>query len=302
MAKPIGGSEGPGVPRPSGQLPEEPAPLGFGQKLDRLQSGFRASGRLTAEVRQGDAHDVPTDRTSSRQRKEALAGFKAAFLKQTGESWDSFIAGFADRPDPNRGQDLQDALAKYSRAPGQFLRGDSAFLSALTRGLREGGTDALLQDLSRALADVPVPDRFDADPDTARLSGASADHVAALTEVMVKTILGGADRLPQDFVDRLRDAGAEILRADLTPQEKSDALCQLCKGAVCQHGLGPDLMLRGDHPGQAAAAKCFLILISTGETRNLSPDLAKALGPLVQDLPARLQDFMRALGMPRVDG
>ena len=302
MAKPIGGPEGPGVTRPSGPVPEDRAPVSLGERLDRLQTGFRDTGRLPVEVRQGEGRDVPTDRSRTRQRQEAMDSFKAEFLREVGESWSDFVAAFADRPDPDRTDRLSDALADYARAPDRFLRGDSGFLSALTEGLRQGGAEALLQDVTTALSKVPGPhlSRHDAEP--TRLSGEAAHYVARLTEVIVETVLGGADRLPQDFLSRLREAGAEILRADLTPSQKTDALCQLCKGAICQHGLGPGLMTAGGPAGHDAAAKCFMIILSTGVSQNLSPDLAKALGPLAQSLPSRLEDFMRALGMPTVEG
>lgn len=291
------------MPRPSAPLSEDRPSVRLGDRLDRISGDFRTTGRLTANLRQGEGRDVPTDRSTTRQRQEALDGFKAAFLQDVGESWSEFVAAFADRPDPDRPtQTLQQALADYTRAPGQFLRGESGFLSALTLGLRQGGADALLRDLADALARIPGQGAGGQDYDTARISGDAALHVAALTDVMVATVLGGVDRLPQEFLTALRDAGAEILRSDLSPSEKTDALGQLCKGAICQHGLGPSLMLRGETQAEIAAAKSFVILLSTGDTRNLSPDLAKALGPLVQSLPSRLQDFVRALGMPSVDG
>jgi hypothetical protein len=291
------------VPRPSVPLSEDRAPVSLGDRLDRVSSDFRNTGRLAANVRQGEGRDVPADRTNTRQRQETVDSFKAAFLHEVGETWSDFVAGFAERPDMDRPmQTLQQALSDYARAPGQFLRGESGFLSALTLGLRQGGAEALLRDLADALARVPGQDTAGQDYDTARISGDAAVYVAALTDVMVATVLGGVDRLPQEFLTQLREAGAEILRSDLSPSEKTDALCQLCKGAVCQHGIGPDLMLRGETPAETAAAKCFVVLLSTGETRNLSPDLAKALGPLVQSLPSRLEDFVGALGMPTVDG
>lgn len=291
------------MPRPSAPLSEDRAPVSLGDRLDRLQADFRERGRLTVNLRQGEGRDVPADRTNARQRQETVDSFKAAFLREVGEGWSDFVAAFADRPDTDRPtQTLQQALSDYTRAPGQFLRGESGFLSALTLGLREGGAEALLRDLADAIAAVPGQGTDGQDYDTARISGDAAVHVAALTDVMVAAVLGGADRLPQEFLAQLRDAGAEILRSDLSPTEKTDALCQLCKGAICQHGIGPDLMLRGESQAEIAAAKCFVILLSTGETRNLSPDLAKALGPLAQSLPSRLQDFVRALGMPEVDG
>lgn len=291
------------MPRPSAPLSEDRAPISLGDRLDRLQAGFRDTGRLTANLRQGEGRDVPLDRSTNRQRQEAVDSYKATFLREVGESWSDFVAAFADRPDTDRPtQTLQQALTEYARAPGQFLRGESEFLSALTLGLRQGGADAVLRDLADALARVPGQGTAGQDYDTSRISGDKAVHVAALTDVMVATVLGGVDRLPQEFLTALRDAGAEILRSDLSPSEKTGALGQLCKGAVCQHGVGPDLMLRGKTEAETAAAKCFVILLSTGETRNLSPDLAKALEPLVQSLPSRLQDFVRALGMPTVDG
>lgn len=291
------------MPRPSAPLSEDRAPISLGDRLDRVSADFRNTGRLAANLRQGESRDVPADRTTTRQRQETVDSFKAAFLREVGESWSDFVSAFADRPDTDRStQTLQQALTDYARAPGQFLRGESGFLSALTLGLRQGGAEALLRDLADALARVPRQGTGEQDFDTAQISGDAAVHVAALTDVMVASVLGGVDRLPQEFLTQLRAAGAEILRSDLSPSEKTDALCQLCKGAICQHGIGPDLMLRGETQAEIAAAKCFVILLSTGETRNLSPDLAKALGPLAQSLPSRLQDFVRALGMPTVDG
>jgi hypothetical protein len=303
MAKTVSGSEGPGVPRPSGTLPEDRKPLPLADRLDRLQSGFRDTGRLTAELRQGDAREVPSDVTKTRQRAEALSSFKAAFLQEIGTNWSDFVVHFSEGTEESlASQSLQQALSDYLRAPDQFLRGDSGYLSDLSRGLRQSGGEALLHALAEAMDRVPGRTAPDQDHDTSRLSGGAATYVADLTRVILDTVLGGAKHLPQDFLQSLRDAGAEILRANLTPSEKSEALCQLCKGAVCQHGIGPNLMLWVGHPGEAAATKCFLILITTGETRTLSPDLAKALEPLAQSLPSRLQDFIRTLGMPDGDG
>ncbi len=328
MSKPVSGSDGPASPRYPSQGEGVGKP-GLTDALPQLRSKAK-EGPEAVSVRQGDGRDVPLDGAKTRKRLDDCATAMAEPKGKAAGLWSEFKAGlrgFAEMlgliapkrvlPDVTMGSAgmvaLRENIAAFRDNPAAFLRMDNAFSSQMRDDLLARTNDGkITRDLMGAMQQVRGAPPRGLDYELASMGPEASRHTAQVTQALLGQVFGGdgrmglAERLPESWLTGLREAGDEILRSDLQPQDKTDAIRTLVKSTVFLRFVNSELvkgtLSEGAHPGLAAANKCLLKLVNGAPLDTLSPELRGQMSPLAERFAQQLDGFVVQLGMPRVGG